>query len=64
MSDTEKPQAMAHEKPFADDVYLEDDPHRAAFEDNPDVPEKLTWGTVLSIFVSRVLAWSLLPRMN
>ncbi|ETI23080.1 hypothetical protein G647_04876 [Cladophialophora carrionii CBS 160.54] len=50
MSDTEKPQAMAHEKPLAEDTYLEDDPHRAALEDNPDRPEKLTWGTVLSIF--------------
>ncbi len=52
MSDIEKPQTVTHEKPLAEDVYLEDDPHRAALEDNPDKPEKLTWGTVLSIFVS------------
>ena len=51
MSDTDKPVAIAHEKALAEDVYLEDDPHRAALEDNPDKPEKLTWGTVLSIFV-------------
>jgi MFS family permease len=29
--------------------YLEDDPHRAALEDNPDRPERLTWGVCLSI---------------
>jgi hypothetical protein len=43
---------VMHEKVVDEDVYLEDDPHRAALEDNPDKPEKLTWSTVLSIFVS------------
>ena len=31
------------------DTYLEDDPHRAALEDNPDRPERLTWNVCLSI---------------
>ena len=52
MSEVEKSQAVTYEKPLAHDVYLEDDPHRAALEDNPDKPEKLTWQTTLSIFVS------------
>ena len=33
-------------------TYLEDDPHRAALEDNPEVPEPLTLMKVLAIAVS------------
>jgi hypothetical protein len=32
-----------------ENIYLEDDPHRAALEDNPDRPERLTWSVCLSI---------------
>lgn len=52
MADIAKPQSTAQVKAIDEDAYLEDDPHRAALEDNPDTPEKLTWSTVLSIFVS------------
>lgn len=52
MASIEKAQATAYEEPLAHDVYIEDDPHRAALELNPDKPEKLTWQTVFSIFVS------------
>jgi hypothetical protein len=34
-------------------TYLEDDPHRAALEDNPDKPEPLTLIKILAIAVSR-----------
>lgn len=34
--------------------YLEDDPHRAALQDNPDTPEKLSWATIWSILVRDV----------
>jgi hypothetical protein len=30
---------------------LEDDPHRAALEDNPEVAEKPSWSTCLAVFV-------------
>ena len=47
--------------------YLEDDPHRAAFEDNPDRPERLTWNVILSVlflslaFVPSLACGFLLP---
>jgi hypothetical protein len=31
---------------------IEDDPHRAALELNPEVPEKITWSTIMAVFVS------------
>lgn len=31
---------------------LEDDPHRAALELNPEKPERLTWSTTLAVGVS------------
>jgi hypothetical protein len=34
------------------ETYLEDDPHRAALEDNPEKPEPLTLMKVLAIAVS------------
>jgi hypothetical protein len=34
------------------ETYLEDDPHRAALEDNPEKPEPLTLMEVLAIAVS------------
>lgn len=33
------------------ETYIEDDPHRAAMEDNPDKPEPLTLMKVLAIAV-------------
>ncbi len=54
MGDTANLGSASHADPVDKNVYLEDDPHRAALEDNPEVPEKLTWSTVLSIFVSEL----------
>lgn len=34
-----------------DNVYLEDDPHRAALEDNPDKSAPVQWSTMLAVFV-------------
>lgn len=31
---------------------IEDDPHRAALENNPEEAERLTWATGMSVFVS------------
>ncbi len=37
------------------DVFeLEDDPHRAALEDNPEVAERPSWSTCLAVLVSSV----------
>ena len=36
---------------------LENDPHRAALEDNPDEPEKMTFMKGLAIFVSVLYCW-------
>lgn len=33
---------------------IEDDPHRAALELNPEVAQKLTWSAFLAVFVSRL----------
>ena len=40
---------LEKEKQLAAD--LEDDPHRAALEDNPDQPEKMTFLKAAAIFV-------------
>lgn len=40
-----------------------DDTHRAALEDNPEKPEKLSWSTILSVFVSLFCA-ELEGRLN
>jgi len=34
--------------------HIEDRPHEAALEDNPEQPEKLTWSVRLSILVRRL----------
>ena len=33
------------------DPHVEDDPHRAAIDDNPEKPAKLTSATILAVFV-------------
>jgi hypothetical protein len=33
---------------------IEDDPHRAALELNPELADKITWSTTMAVFVSRV----------
>src|ERR1700712_4327523 len=38
---------------------IEDDPHRAALELNPEVAEKITWSTIMAVFVSE--RWSSSP---
>ena len=36
--------------------YVEDDdPHKAALEDNPDHAEKLSWSTCAAVFVGLIL---------
>ncbi len=32
-------------------LYLEDDPHRAALELNPEKSEELTWSTIFAVIV-------------
>lgn len=49
-----KPDVETMENRATDDAILdlEDDPHRAALELNPEKPERLTWSTILAVGVS------------
>ena len=44
-----------------ENTYLEDDPHRAALEDNPDKPERLSWSVCLSVLF---LALAFVPSLT
>jgi hypothetical protein len=35
--------------------HVEDDPHRAAIDKNPDTPARLTLATILAVFVRQTL---------
>ena len=39
------------------DLFLEDDPHRAALVDNPEKPAPLSWSTLLAVFVRTILSF-------
>lgn len=45
----------------SENTYLEDDPHRAALEDNPDKPERLSWSICLSVLF---LALAFVPSLT